>query len=341
MITDQLKGKKILFFSVKFFNLENEIIKKLESFGAKVTYFDERPNNSNMTKAIIRVKKSLYQTKIDSYYQGILKQIENKEFDYLFVNKGEVVPEFFLEKFNQLHPSCTKLYYCWDSFDNNPHALNTLKYFDRKSSFDPLDAKKHNINFRPLFFLDDYSKLESGKETLDLLFLGTAHSDRYVISNQIKDWCTDRGLKAFCFYYMQGKFVYFYKRYFDKTFKQFDYKKLSFESLNNQQILKYYESAKVILDINHPNQRGLTLRTFEALGARKKLITTNKEIKKFPFYNENNVFIIDRNDIKLDEKFFETPYLSIEKDIYDKFSLEGFLYNIFIDPETEYWNKVL
>ena len=56
MITNQLQGKKILFFSVRFFNLENEIIQKLESFGAIVTYYDKRPNNSNLTKANKRKK---------------------------------------------------------------------------------------------------------------------------------------------------------------------------------------------------------------------------------------------------------------------------------------------
>ncbi|CAM3772607.1 lipopolysaccharide biosynthesis protein [Elizabethkingia anophelis] len=341
MITNQLRGKKVLFLSVRTFNLENEIIRKLESFGAYVTYFDERPNNNNFTKAIIRVKKSLYQVRINSYYQNILKTIENENYDFLFVNKGEVVPEFFLQEFNKQNPACTKLFYCWDSFDNNPHALKNLVYFDRKSSFDPLDAKKYNIYFRPLFFLDEYENLEMGKEVLDLLFIGTAHSDRYIISSKIKNWCQQNKLKAFCFYYMQGKFVYFYKRFFDKTFKQFDYKKLSFKSLSKVQILDYYQKSKVILDINHPYQRGLTLRTFEALGAKKKIITTNQEIKKFPFYNENNVFVIDRTNIRLNKSFFETPYQKVDKETYKKFSLEGFLYNIFINPEQDYWNKSL
>ncbi len=339
MITNQLQGKKILFFSVRFFNLENEIIQKLESFGAIVTYYDERPNNSNLTKAIIRVKKSLYQVKINSYYQDILKRIEDEKFDYLFVNKGEVIPEFFLQKFTENNPNCTKLFYCWDSFDNNPHAVSNLKYFDRKSTFDPQDAKKYGIDFRPLLFLDDYKSLKKGNESIDLLFLGTAHSDRYIISNKLKDWCIENNLIAFCFYYMQGKFVYHYKKYFDKTFKQFDYKKLSFKSLTKNEILDYYQKSKVILDINHPYQRGLTLRTFEALGAGKKIITTNQEIEKFPFYNANNIFVINRENIQLEKMFFQTPYKEIDRETYDKFSLEGFLYNIFVNPETDYWRK--
>lgn len=341
MINGSLKGKKILFISVSTFNLEVEIKNKLESLGAIVTYFNERPNNSNMTKAIIRVKKSIYKNKITNYYKTIISEIDGKDFDYLFVNKGEVVPVFFLEYFIEKFPSVKRIFYCWDSFANNPNALNIIKYFDQKSTFDPVDSVTYGLNFRPLFFLDEYKGLKKGKESLDLLFLGTAHSDRYVISDKIKDWCIKNGLSAFCFYYMQGKFVYFYKKYFDKTFKQFDYKKLSFISLNKKQILEYYEKSKVILDINHPNQKGLTLRTFETLGAGKKLMTTNMEIKKFPFYNENNVNVIDRANLDIQKSFFETPYLEVDNSIYEKFSLDGFLYNIFINPENDYWKSCL
>ena len=39
------------------------------------------------------------------------------------------------------------------------------------------------------------------------------------------------------------------------------------------------------------------------------------------------------------EMFFQTPYKEIDRETYDKFSLEGFLYNIFVNPETDYWRK--
>ena len=82
MIEKVLKGKNILFFSVQTFNLEKRIIEKLEDCGANVTYYDERPSNSNFTKGIIRLKKSLYQSRIDSYYKNILSENKNKQFDY-------------------------------------------------------------------------------------------------------------------------------------------------------------------------------------------------------------------------------------------------------------------
>ena len=58
-------------------NLEKEIKSKLEKMGAEVMYFDERPANSILAKGIIRIKKSLYQNKIDQYYHRILEKVKN------------------------------------------------------------------------------------------------------------------------------------------------------------------------------------------------------------------------------------------------------------------------
>ena len=102
-------------------------------------------------------------------------------------------------------------------------------------------------------------------------------------------------------------------------------------------ILKLYRNSKVILDINHPGQKGLTMRTFEAIGAGKKMITTNSEIKNYPFYNSNNVYIIDRYDIVLDKKFFETEYEDVSEELYFKASIEGWLECIFVVEDSNYW----
>jgi hypothetical protein len=332
-------GKKILFFSVQTFNLEKEIKSKLEEMGAEVMYFDERPANSILAKGIIRIKKNLYQRKIDKYYQNILEKIKNNQFDFLFVNKGEVVPEFFLENFSLLQPKCTKIFYTWDSFENNKHPKKIIKYFDKKFSFDPYDVVKYDLNFRPLFFLDHYKKIYKSetKKIYDLVFLGTAQSDRYKISNEVNDWCQNKGLKTFCYYYLPGKIVYYLKRRFDKTFQQFDVKKLSFTSLSTEDILNYYDQSNLILDINHPLQKGLTLRVFEAIGAGKKLITTNQHIQKYSFYNPNNIYIINRENIKLEESFFQNKYQDITTDLYQRSSIEGWLNCLFFEKESNIW----
>ncbi|MDR7208980.1 hypothetical protein [Flavobacterium piscis] len=340
IIEEALIDKNILFFSVQTFNLEKEIIKKLEELGANVDYFDERPSNSNLTKGIIRLKRSIYQFKIKKYYKKILLEISAKDYDFLFVNKGEVVPEFFLDEFQKAQPNCQCIFYTWDSFSNNKNALTILKYFHKKFSFDSDDAVNYGLEFRPLFYLDFYKDIDLISNVAiknDLLFLGTAHSDRYRISNHIAGWCDKYKLKAYCYYYMQGRLVYFYKRMFDKTFKEFDYKKLSFESLKTKDLFQLYQKSRVVLDINHPRQKGLTMRTFETIGANRKMITTNIEVKKYKFYNPDNILIIDRENIHLNKEFFESNYKIIDEDLYERMSLKGWLSCLFVNSEPNIW----
>ncbi|MGJ1271447.1 MULTISPECIES: hypothetical protein [Sphingobacterium] len=342
MITNQLKNKKILFLCVRTFGLENQIIAKLKSYGADVVFYDERIKDTNLTKAIIRVKKSLYKSKIERYYKRILLETKDIDFSYLLVVRGEVVPVFFLEEFKKQHPSCCLIFYNWDSFRNTPNTSNHLHLYDRKFSFDPGDAKKFGINFRPLYFIDSYSQISgSVSKRYDLLFLGTAHSDRYVISSQIKEYFENHGRSAFCYYFMHSKWVYHFKRLFDKTFKNFDIKKISFKSLTIHEMLSLYEQSNVILDINHPMQKGLTMRTFESIGAQKKLITTNSEIVKFDFFNSDNIFVLDRDNINVDLEWLDKPYQPIDREIYHRLSISGWLYNLFLDEDSSYWSDFI
>jgi hypothetical protein len=343
-LKDKISGKKILFFSVQTFNLEKEIKQKMEENGAIVTYYDERPSNNNFTKGIIRLKRSLYQKKIDEYYHGILKDTERVSFDFLFVNRGEIITVEFLKKFKQQQPNCELIFFTWDSFTNHAHPTTILKYFHKRFSFDLEDAEKYNIGFRPLFYLDKYKNFKKNNvsnEKYDLLFLGTAHSDRYLISTEVSNWCSTNGLTTFTFYYMHSKAVYWYKKSFDKSFKEFDYKKLSFNSLSTDEIVNLYKMSNVILDINHPGQKGLTMRTFEAIGSGKKMITTNAEVKKYPFYSPDVFYVIDRNDIVLDKSFFSSPITDVTESMYYKCSVEGWLLDIFVKSEEEDWKGLM
>ncbi len=338
---EHLKGKKILFFCVQTFNLEKDIVKQLEKYGAHVTYFDERPANNNFTKGLIRLRKDLLERKIDKYYKKILKSIKNTQFDFLLVNRGEVVTKSFLEEFIKQQPQCKKIFYTWDSFGNHSNGLEIINYFDTKFTFDLQDAEKYKIGFRPLYFTDKYREIYQSdtKKDIDLLFLGTAHSDRYIISNKIADWCKSHNLVSFNYYYMQGRLVYFFKKFFDASFKAFDYQKLSFKSLTLDEIIQFYDRSDIVLDISHPGQSGLTMRTFETIGAGKKLITTNKNIEKYPFYNPKNIFLIDRGNLSLDKGFFLNEYEAMSPELYERCSIDGWIYDLFIGHEQNFWKS--
>ena len=332
------KNKRILFISVKLFSIESNITKKLKSLGAIVDYFDERPSNNIFVKGIIRLKRDLYQRKIISYYNSIFQKIKNNQYDYLFVIKGEVIPAEFLENFCKLNANTKTIYYTYDSVENNKNSMKILKYFNYKFTFDHQDAKNYNLYFQPLFYFDSIRNLKSSKNLIyDLLFIGTAHSDRYIIANAVEDYFRSLKFKTFTFFYLPSRLVYYFKVFFDSTFKSFDFRKLSFKSLSESDVISLYEKSKIILDINHPLQKGLTMRTIEAIGAKKKLITTNSEILKYTFYNEKNICVIDRNNINIPLDFLSKPYIHISKNIYDDLSLDNWLKRIFTGNVCKYF----
>ena len=339
-LSKQLKNKKILLLSVKTFNYEHIIAEQLRSHGAEVDYYDERPSNSIIVKGLIRLKREVYQRTINNYYKRILLNSFSKQYDYLFVIRGEVVPSFFLQQFKNQQPNCTLIFYTWDSFSNNPHPEKNLEYYHKAFTFDSSDAKIHNIGFRPLFYHNSYSEIRQLQDKTyeyDLLFIGTAHSDRYKIGNTLIQWCADNSLSSFAYYYIQSRAVYFYKKWFDPTFKEFEFNKLSFQSLTIHETLSLYKQSKIILDINHPGQKGLTMRTFETLAAGRKLITTNPEVKKYPFYSSNNIFIIDRDKPEVQLDFFTTKFEAISKELLFRMSIDGWLESLFFSDGVECW----
>ena len=47
------------------------------------------------------------------------------------------------------------------------------------------------------------------------------------------------------------------------------------------EVMKIFKESRCVLDAPQAGQTGLTIRTIECLGAKRKLITTNKDIVKY------------------------------------------------------------
>lgn len=334
-----LNGKKILYFSPLFFGYEKAIKSSLENqFGAQVDFYDERPSNDIWTKIFIRLNlKSFVQRKIDTYYNAILNRIKDIAYDYVFVVSPETLSFDELEQIKVLQPNATFILYMWDSFQNK-NSFNTIPLFDRIVTFDPNDAKNYNLTFHPLFYVENYTSVTTHDlNKYDICCILTAHSDRYIVVNKIKEYIQKLSLKMFTFLYLNNKLMYWGRRLFLKKYKYGSINDFSFKPMSQNEIISIISKSKAVLDINHPSQVGLTMRTFEALGAQKKLITTNKNITSYDFYNENNILIIDRDKPILNSEFFTTPYHHLEPSIYANYSLKNWIHFIFnAHPKHDY-----
>ena len=197
---NSLYEKRILFISPKFFGYELEIKNKLESLGAKVDFYDERPTNSFMVKALVRINKKLLSRKINKYYTEILHKTKCINYDFVFFNSPESISKQLFLKLKKEHESSQFILYMWDSLKNK-NANELLEYFDVRFSFDQQDCinRKIEIKYRPLFYVDEYANLKSKnlQNDYDLLFIGTLHSDRNKILNQIRTECQKQGLNYY------------------------------------------------------------------------------------------------------------------------------------------------
>ncbi|OKS86936.1 glycosyltransferase family protein [Mucilaginibacter polytrichastri] len=288
--------RKILFICPAFFGYEISIKDALIFNGYEVDYFDERTSNKSYYKAIFRVRKSLLSKIIDKYYRQIFEKIKDKSYNYFFLIKGEVVPEWFITSFMQLNPTAKLIYYTYDSFNNNnKNSLYILKYFDSCYSFDFEDVKKNKeLKLKHLFFTNDYQNKTNIaiERKYDMSFVGTLHSNRYCI---IKKIASQLG-NTFVFYFMPAKWFFYANKILKKDYRKIKADEVSFNKISKMQVAEIFRSSKSVLDIQRFGQTGLTMRTFEVLASGSILITTNAYIKEADFYDTEKIIVLEDID---------------------------------------------
>lgn len=329
-----LRNRKILFFSPKAFGYEKGIKTRLEELGAVVDYFDDRPSNDFWGKALLRVKRNLVQVQIERYYHGLYELLVERICDYddVFLLNLEAMPIWFLDQIRgKKKASANIILYMWDSFRNKPHAKDYIPYCDRIITFNPADQKENaRIEFRPLFYLNEYAQIaQRNNITYVLSFIGTAHSDRFGIARKVKNQVEASGLRTYFYFFLQSRKLFFYQKLTNKYFKGTKISDFMYRALSSEEVMEVVASSKAVLDIQHPKQTGLTMRTIEMLGAKRKLITTNPAVKEYDFYNPQNILVIDRANPIVNKEFLESLYSPINEKLYYKYSLDGWIEYIF------------
>ena len=322
-----LDGKRVLIFAPSFFGYEKKIVEKLTEFGAKVMFFDERPSNTTFGKAIVRLNKKVASHMINKYYKKIEGELVGKEYDSILFFQAEATPRWFLENIFSKYKTSCKILYLWDSVSDKPDNISNIDLYDEVFTFDPHDAQRFSLRFRPLFYDDSYLKEVDRHKSIqyDFSFIGTVRKDRYDIMQRLKKSAQEIGQRYFVFYYLQSKLMFYYFKYLKKDFVNGRVADFSFKPLTHTQIQDVIEQSKIIVDIQKPHQIGLTIRTIELLAARQKFVTTNTEILKYDFYNKNNIDLLNREEPLIRKEFVDSETVSVSDDIMTRYSIGYFL----------------
>ncbi len=321
-----LEGKKVLFIGIGFYDYDKAIKKEIEKAGASVDYFQEFPitfksrilsklNNSLLDKLKIERQKKILSLSKDNY-------------DYIFVIKGETLKKEFLEKLKNKNKNAKFIMYQWDSIRRVENYREIESCFDRKLSFDRIDTlSEKDLEFLPLFYRELPQNNEEIIEDIDVSFVGWYHSDRYFIIENLKRELDKKELSSFFYIYI-GKFYYYLNYLLKKDIRNLNRNIVKFKPLPYKDYIEINRRSKVILDIAHSLQSGLTMRTIEIMGMNKKIITTNKDIKNYNFYNGNNIEIIERENISIEDSFFENKFFG--NDEIKKLEIKNWIKNIFL-----------
>lgn len=95
--------------------------------------------------------------------------------------------------------------------------------------------------------------------------------------------------------------------------------------VSNMENIRKSMEARCIVDILSPGQCGLSLRPFDALFLKKKLITNCFEIEKMDFYRPSNIYIIRDSKLEGLEEFMRTPYQNVEAEIVEQYEVNQWI----------------
>lgn len=323
-----LKNKKIILSLDKLIiNSKDILIEKLKIYFKEANYIYGSERLKKEEGFYIKVLKELSKKR---YIKKYIKSLLNKEnlkyynkiisnfldTDYVLMIGGIYYSKEFINLVKKNNPKIKFILFLWDKFEKEK-ITELKKYYDIIYTFEKKDAIENSIYWRPSFYLFEEDNCE---KNIDFYFLGENRDKiRYEYINKLYEFCLNNSLKPNINLYSKKKLKNYNKNIII-------YKKIPYEeNINN------IKHSKVTFEKNINNQDGLSLRSLECLGYRTKLITTNKDIKNYDFYNSKNIFIVKKlEDIdKIPISFFKEEYENLEKEILRKYSFEGFIEEIF------------
>lgn len=230
-------------------------------------------------------------------YYDLFKLIKN--ISHLIIIDGALntIEISELEKCKAMNPNLKIILYMINSIEAQSPILikvrpklNMFKW-DEIYTFDKNDAKKYGYKYIGFCYYSKHHINVEPKILNDAYFVGGLKGGRDETIYDVCKYLVSKG--AHCHFDLMpfGDFppvklkgVYFYQGW--KPYEE---------------ILERVENSNCIIEICQKGQSGATLRYFEAVSMNKKLLTNNKNIVHFPFYNPKWMKIFSSvNDIDVD-----------------------------------------
>ncbi|KAF3302249.1 hypothetical protein FPV21_01850 [Carnobacterium sp. PL12RED10] len=245
---------------------------------------------------------------VDIWFDDWKKNINNYK---VVIVQDSILSVPVVSYLNKYFPNIKIIVWYWNTVETTI-SVDEFKKFDCEIwTFDHMDAEKFGLKWNNQYYFNNIS-LPNKETEQDIYFVGR---DKGRLENLLKFGNKLENMNiSYRFHISSDNF---------KSKNTIYSKPISYP-----EVLDDISKSKAILDIVQSNQTGLTLRPLEALFFEKKLITNDKSIANYDFYDERNIFIIGINDINNIYEFVNTPYHKISNDIVNKYDFDSWLKNI-------------
>lgn len=316
--------KTILFLNHDFFVYDRAIAEELRKRGYEVLFrkFVRQPgfwDRRLCKKQAIPARQYAANRCQASILSELIKT--KKQIDAVLVTSGQAMSEDVLRKLHQMYPQAKFIWNLWDSAGQIGHFDLLRKYFDILISFDKIEAERCGFIYSPDFYVKEIS---AKPKNYDYCFVATYTEYR----NGVLQDMLSRSRGGDHFIYLKetpnNRWLPTLKRIWSGEEKRLADRNIYYKALDYDAMLEIFAQSRCIIDIAHPGQTGLSMRPFEAMAVKSKLLTTNETIRGYDFYDENNIYIADPEKIQMpQDDFLDSPYQEIPEEIYRRYSVES------------------
>lgn len=239
----------------------------------------------------------------DFLFSDVFKSInefsKGKKINILIFDHNKFGSDYkFISKLKSI-PNVNKVIYIFTNIVKYT-AANEVGYLDKLNdwydvvfAFDPEDARKYHFSYSPLIYdADPTYKRDEMECNENLVFYVGQAKDRLPGLLSCYEKLKSLGISTdFHIANVAEEDIKYSDKIVYNRFMTYD------ECVNSIQ------KATCLIDIIQGESTGLTIKTCEAVCYNKKLITTNKHVAKYPFYDPRYIKIVNSPD-DIDESFF-------------------------------------
>ena len=325
MIESSEKGARVLICCAEFHGYHYIFKAAFERSGYRCELFDERDCASSTSKALTRLNlRQRFPWAMRAYRAKLVRRVREFRPDVIVVITPEMIDRRAVQALRAAAPGARIILYMWEALLRKPRGIALIDMVDAAFSYDPLDCEvMPRLQFLPLFHtLGDLPSISESGAGHDVVFIGSVQFARLQALATISKTIARQGRRGFFFLYAP---TLIHWGIFAIAARTLGFRgRISRKQIPHREYLRLHDEARCVIDIQRGTQSGLALRSLDAIFAGRPLLTTNKLIRRYDFFDKAPVGVFSPTDEVL--TFPDTSDdLWPDAELHDRYSLSSWV----------------